>query len=138
MVVYGVALLAVCLLAGAFIGDLLGVLVGVDANVGGVGIAMIILVLTVDYMKKKNKLTINFEAGIAFWSAMYIPIVIAMAAKQNVVAAIDGGPVAILAGIVAVAVSWAMVPLLSNIGKKKYEANEAKVIGGDNHVRNIK
>src|SRR3954471_7369373 len=35
MTVFGVALLALCTLAGVFIGDLLGVALGVKANVGG-------------------------------------------------------------------------------------------------------
>lgn len=47
---------------------------------------------------------------------MYIPIVIAMAASQNVLGALAGGPLAILAGVAVVAISWACVPLLS--GKK--------------------
>ena len=45
MVVYGVALLAFCMLVGVFLGDLLGKLIGVDANVGGIGIAMLLLIL---------------------------------------------------------------------------------------------
>ena len=36
MIIYGVAFLAVCTLAGIFIGELLGKLIGVPANVGGV------------------------------------------------------------------------------------------------------
>ena len=44
MVVYGVALLAFCMLTGIFLGDLLGQLIGVDANVGGIGIAMLLLI----------------------------------------------------------------------------------------------
>src|SRR3954462_4401703 len=40
MVVYGVALLSACMLVGMFVGDLLGMAIGVKANVGGVGIAM--------------------------------------------------------------------------------------------------
>lgn len=49
---------------------------------------------------------------------MYIPIVVAMAAQQNVVAAVSGGPVAVLAGTLAVVVSFALVPLISRIGPK--------------------
>ncbi|GIT20730.1 MAG: hypothetical protein CM1200mP40_04120 [Gammaproteobacteria bacterium] len=46
---------------------------------------------------------------------MYIPIVVAMAARQNVAAAVDGGMLALLAGIAAVVVSFALVPVLSKI-----------------------
>ena len=44
MVIYGVALLAFCMLMGVFLGDLLGQLLGVQANVGGVDIAMLLLI----------------------------------------------------------------------------------------------
>ena len=43
---------------------------------------------------------------------MYIPIVVAMAAKQNVVAAVTSGWMAITAGVAAVIVSFAFIPLL--------------------------
>jgi malonate transporter MadL subunit len=56
------------------------------------------------------------KKGIGFWSAMYIPIVVAMAAKQNVVAAISSGWMAIVAGVAAVVVSFAMIPVLAKIG----------------------
>ena len=45
MVVYGVALLSFCMLVGVLVGDLLGQLIGVQANVGGVGIAMLLLIV---------------------------------------------------------------------------------------------
>jgi malonate transporter MadL subunit len=48
---------------------------------------------------------------------MYIPIVVAMAARQNVVAAVSGGWVAIAAGAAAVAAGLALVPLLARAGK---------------------
>ena len=98
MVIYGVALLAFCTLAGIFIGDLLGDLIGVQANVGGVGIAMLLLLVLSSYSNKKLVLGEPTAKGINFWSAMYIPIVVAMAAKQNVIAAISSGWMAIIAG----------------------------------------
>lgn len=117
MVIYGVALLASCLLAGLFLGDLLGILVGVDANVGGVGLAMILLILFSDKMRRTGRLNPLTEQGVLFWSAIYIPVVVAMAAKQNVIAAVDGGPAAILAGVGAVGLSFLLVPVLSRIGR---------------------
>ncbi|WP_158734716.1 malonate transporter subunit MadL [Alteribacillus sp. YIM 98480] len=129
MVVYGVALLAICMLTGVMAGDLLGTVLGIDANVGGVGIAMIMLVLLVDRLKQKNKLKEKSQEGLSFWSAMYIPIVVAMSAQQNVAGALEGGPMAILAGVLAVTASFALVPVLSNIGKGKPESflNENKM-----------
>lgn len=119
MAIYGVALLSICMLVGVFVGDLLGKLVGVSANVGGVGVAMLMLVFLVDYLKKKKKLDIKSQEGLSFWSAMYIPIVVAMAAQQNVVAALKGGPLALIAGVAATAASVALVPVIAKIGQGK-------------------
>ncbi len=49
MIIYGVALLSGCLLVGMLAGEVFGVLLGVSANVGGVGIAMLLLVLLPGY-----------------------------------------------------------------------------------------
>ncbi|NGO69701.1 malonate transporter subunit MadL [Streptomyces boncukensis] len=116
MVLYGVAALAVCLLVGTLIGELLGVAVGVDANVGGVGFAMIMLVLVTHWLRGKGRFPEATAQGVLFWSAMYIPIVIAMAATQNVAKAVTGGPMAILAGLAALAAGAALVPAVARIG----------------------
>ena len=118
MIIYGVALLSLCTLAGLFIGEILGVLLGVPANVGGVGIAMLLLIFVGGYLGKRGLLSAKTEQGVEFWSAVYIPIVVAMAAQQNVLGALSG---AILAGIAAVAVAFALVPLLDRFGRKKAE-----------------
>jgi len=117
MVIYGVALLASCMLAGVLVGDLLGRLIGVQANVGGVGIAMLLLLVFSNLSPHRFRLSPITQSGIHFWSAMYIPIVVAMAARQNVVAAVSGGWVAIVAGAAAVAAGLALVPLLARAGK---------------------
>jgi malonate transporter MadL subunit len=117
MVIYGVALLSFCMLVGVFLGELLGALIGVQANVGGVGIAMLLLIVLSNQSSKKLQLSPITASGIGFWSAMYIPIVVAMAARQNVVAAVSSGWMAIIAGILAVAASFAMIPLLARIGQ---------------------
>ena len=119
MVIYGVSLLAVCLLAGLFLGDLLGQLIGVQANVGGVGIAMLLLILAANRLNRTRAILPKTEQGILFWSGIYIPIVVAMAARQNVVAAVDGGFAALLAGALAVVVCLALVPVISRIGAEK-------------------
>ena len=121
MVIYGVMLLSACYLIGVVAGDALGALLGVQANVGGVGIAMLILILVAGALKERDvallKLEPITESGITFWSAMYIPIVIAMAAKQNVVAALSSGWLAIIAGVLAVVVSFAMIPVLARLAR---------------------
>lgn len=123
MIILGVAMLAGSLLAGSVIGSLLGELLGVDANVGGVGIAMLILIVSTNFLTRKGRLSSDTAGGISFWSAMYIPIVVAMAATQNVVGALTAGPVAIVAGVVAVIVSFALVPVLSRV-RVSDETNE--------------
>ncbi|WP_022706264.1 MULTISPECIES: malonate transporter subunit MadL [Paracoccus] len=119
MIIYGVAALAACHLAGVILGDLLGAVLGVQSNVGGVGFAMLILVVLTDWMRRTGRLPKLTEQGVLFWSAMYIPIVVAMAAKQNVVAALAGGPVAIIAGVGATVVCVAMVPVIAGIGGRE-------------------
>ena len=117
MVIYGVALLSFCMLVGVFVGDLLGELIGVQANVGGVGIAMILLLVLSSFDSREFKLGPITEKGIGFWSAMYIPIVVAMAARQNVFSALSGGWMAIVAGVAAVAASFALIPVLAHLGQ---------------------
>jgi malonate transporter MadL subunit len=119
MVIYGVALLSFAYLAGQILGDLLGKLIGVKANVGGVGISIFLLLLLIEYFTKKGKLNIQSQDGLKFWGAMYIPIVVAMAAQQNVMAAIKGGPLALLAGVITVIIMFLLIPLLDKVGKKE-------------------
>jgi len=117
VVIYGVALLSFCMLVGVFVGDLLGETMGVQANVGGVGIAMLLLLVLSNLGSREAALSPITEKGIGFWSAMYIPIVVAMAARQNVFAALSGGWMAIVAGVAAVTASFAMIPLLARLGR---------------------
>ena len=117
MIIYGTALLAACHLIGLFLGDLLGALIGVKSNVGGVGIAMLMLIGLKMYLQGKGLMPKETEAGVGFWGAMYIPVVVAMAASQNVVAALKGGPVALLSAIGAVAACACVIAALSRSGK---------------------
>ncbi|MFJ4143456.1 malonate transporter subunit MadL [Pseudomonas sp. NPDC089734] len=117
MIIYGVALLAICTLAGVILGDLLGVLLGVKSNVGGVGIAMILLICARLWMQKHGGMTKDCEMGVGFWGAMYIPVVVAMAAQQNVVTALKGGPVAVLAAIGSVVLCAVTITLISRTNR---------------------
>jgi len=117
VVIYGVALLAFCMLVGVFVGDLLGAVMGLPANVGGVGIAMILLLVLSNLGSREPTLGPITQKGIGFWSAMYIPIVVAMAARQNVFSALSGGWMAIVAGVAAVAASFALIPVLARWGQ---------------------
>lgn len=117
MAIYGTALLASCLLVGLLVGNLLGWAIGVDANVGGVGIAMLLLIVSCERLQRAGRLPAPSERGIAFWSAIYIPVVVAMAASQNVLAAVRGGPLALVAGTLVVFSGFLLVPLIARLGK---------------------
>ncbi len=121
MIIYGVALLAGCFLVGNIIGDVLGALLGVKANIGGVGFAMLFLIIISTWAQEKGIMKAPEEQGIKFWSAMYIPIVVAMSSIQNVAAALSGGVVALGGGALAVALGFFLIPVLS----KKTESSEA-------------
>jgi malonate transporter MadL subunit len=98
-------------------GDWLGILLGFGGNVGGVGFAMALLILVNTLLKDRKAIAAQTEEGILFWSAMYIPIVVAMSATQNVKAALTGGWVAVLVGIFATLACFLLVPSLSKVGK---------------------
>jgi malonate transporter MadL subunit len=128
MVIYGVAILSLSMLTGLFLGDLLGIAIGVQANVGGVGIAMLLLIWLSNRSGRDFQLDAMTANGITFWSAMYIPIVVAMAATQNVFAALKGGPLALLAGTLAVAGSFALIPLMTKLYCRKDPANQEETL----------
>ena len=138
MIIYGVGLLALCTLVGVVMGDMLGVLFGVKSNVGGVGIAMILLIFIRIWMDKRGFMTAETEMGVVFWGTMYIPIVVAMAAQQNVISAVSSGHMAIFAAITTVAVCTLTIAGLSRYKKGEHlpdedEFNTVKV-GDKAHV----
>lgn len=116
MIIYGVVLLAFCFLTGNYIGDILGALLGVKANVGGVGFAMLLLIILTNKGIDAGWLDKKGQEGIAFWSAMYIPIVVAMSSIQDVVAALSGGTIAVLGGVLGVALGFVFIPILRKFG----------------------
>lgn len=115
MIIYGTALLAVCYLLGVYIGELLGKILGVEANVGGVAIAMILLIIGKEWLAKKGLLPKSTQFGVLYWAGMYIPIVVAMAAGQNVVAALSGGMVAAVVSVIALTATVFIVRWLNGM-----------------------
>ena len=99
-------------------GNLLGELININTDVGGVGFSMIILIVSSIYLKKKGWLIPETEKGVLFWSSIYIPIIVAMAATLNVKAAVSGGLVALLAGVITTIFCMILVPVLSKIGSR--------------------
>ena len=132
MTIFGVALLAVCTLIGAWLGDLLGMALHVKSNVGGVGIAMILLILARAFLQKRGALSHPMKLGVEFWASLYIPIVVAMASIQNVAGAIKGGPVVVTAALGSVLLCWGVMALIGRFGRDEAsEPRAARVLAGD-------
>jgi len=119
MKIYGVAFLAACFLLGQLAGKYLGIALGVGGNVGGVGLAMLLLVVVNDRFYNKTSIHPETKSGIIFWSTMYIPVVIAMASVLNVKVALTGGWVAVFSGIIATSCCYLLIPMLSRLAKTK-------------------
>ena len=122
--IYGVALLAACMFFGSLIGNLLGLATGLGSDIGGVGFAMLLLLVVTNSKKITDKLPKGYEKGLEFWKAMYIPVVIAMSASENVFQALSGGLIAVIAGIAAVGVAFVLPILLNRMASKKNGAKE--------------
>lgn len=121
MFIYGTALLAVCHLLGILLGELLGAALGVKTNVGGVGIAMLLLIGTRLWLHRIGRLSTISEGGVHYWAALYIPVVVAMALQQNVVAALRGGPVAVIAAVGSVVVCGLVVSFINRTEPEHHE-----------------
>ena len=131
MKIYGVALLAACFLAGKLLGNVLGNLINIESDIGGVGFAMLLLMVSSMYLRKKGWMVEETKKGILFWSSIYIPIVVAMAATLNVNAAMSGGVVTLFAGIVVTLVCMLLVPFLSKIGRRSETVLSEKTKNGN-------
>lgn len=107
--IYGIAIVSGSMFCGFMAGESLGALVGVGSNVGGVGFAMIILILLTRWISQKGRLTENIDDGIKFCQAMYLPVVVAMTASQDVLQAVKSGPFPIFTGIMVCAVGFLLV-----------------------------
>ena len=124
--IYGVALLAACMFVGSLVGNLLGLATGVDKDIGGVGFAMLLLILITSSRKANKILPKDYEKGINFWQQMYIPVTIAMAASQNVVSAMSGGIIALALGIGVVLLMLLLIPVFNKFNKTDAENKETE------------
>ena len=68
MIIYGLMLMGLCMFAGLIVGDLLGLLLGISANIGGVGFAMLFLVVISQKLTEKGLLSKPAEQGVGFWN----------------------------------------------------------------------
>jgi malonate transporter MadL subunit len=119
MPIYGTALLSFCLLIGLALGRLIGFMLGVDADIGGVGIAMILVIVGCDVLRRRGLMKEPTECGITYWGQIYVPIVVAMAASQNVLGALSGGMMAVVAGLSTVTLSFLLVGVLARKSQKE-------------------
>jgi malonate transporter MadL subunit len=124
MIIYGVAVLAACFMAGRIFGEYLGQLIGIDANVGGVGFSMILLILVTQWLRKVKGWNTQAEAGVLFWSNLYIPVIVVMSAIQNVKGALSSGMIAVLTGVIPTAICFMLVPLISRKRSTMIEPSE--------------
>ncbi|WP_274572527.1 malonate transporter subunit MadL [Neisseria leonii] len=116
MIIYGTAILAACHLLGEYFGNTLGQFLGVKANVGGVAIAMVLLIAAKEYLARKGLMPQPTRFGILYWSGLYIPIVVAMSAGQNVVSALSGGTAGILVAVASLAGTVYLIRVMNKSG----------------------
>jgi len=131
MTIYGVALMAICSLIGVGIGDFLGDLLHVKANLGGVGFAMILLLAARAYLQRNKALSSGIVLGTEFWATMYIPIAVALAATQDVAAAVSSGPMVFVAGFATFLLLALMVGLFSRFDRHREKPETEEPILGD-------
>ena len=116
--IYGVATLSACMLLGSLIGSVFGDVIGAGREIGSVGFAILLLIfLTNSKLKFVEKPA--FVQGITFWKSMFIPVVIAMTATQDVFHMLSSSIVAIVAGAAAVGASFLMLWVLHKLDEKK-------------------
>jgi malonate transporter MadL subunit len=84
---------------------------------------MLLLVAATGWLRQSGRLPAATQDGIAFWSGIYIPIVVAMAASLDVRAAVSGGLLAAITGNATVAACLALVPALTRL--VPHDASEA-------------
>ena len=109
---YALVTLALCMLLGKYIGTLLGTAVGIGADVGGVGFAILLLLFVTNCKKFTFTQKPEFIQDMNFWKKMYIPVVVAMAASQNVYRMLNSGMVALIGGAAAVAFPFLLLYFL--------------------------
>jgi malonate transporter MadL subunit len=128
--IYGTAVLAACYLIGLTFGELLGTWMGIKANVGGVGLAMLLLLIA-RWVARRRDADKPLLSGVQFWGGMYIPVVVATALQLDVHKALGAGFVALLAAVITVLACGLLVRWI-NRHEPAVAATTAE--GSDTHV----
>lgn len=134
MIIYGLTLLSACMFIGILLGNILGNLLGIPADIGGVGFAMMLLMMANELFNKKGWMKPATASGITFWSALYIPIVVAMSAIQNVHAAVSGGTMAFAAGALGCILLWPLIRVITKLATVN-ENWEAELAASSNKTK---
>lgn len=134
MSIYGVAIISICLIAGNFCGNILGIVLGIDYSVGAVGISMIFLILVTNFSSLKDKISKDTASGLNFWQSMYIPVVVAMSSTQNVAKAISGGLVAIVIGLLSAFSCFYLLPVINKLFKNNDINSKVEVGKNENNI----
>lgn len=115
MIIYGTALLAVSYLLGVFLGGLLGKILGVEANIGGVAIAMILLIVGKELLAKKA-ISLSLPSLVFYTGQVCISLSLLLWLQgQNVVAALSGGMVAAVVSVIALTATVFVVRWLNSM-----------------------
>ena len=125
--IYGVALLSACAFIGSFLGELLGEAIGLGKDVGGVGFAMVLLLIVTNSKKINKILPQDYTKGINFWKEMFIPVIIAMSASTDVVHALNGGALALTLGVGIVIIMLLLSPVFNKFGGNSDDVTETEV-----------
>lgn len=129
MEIYGLGLVGACMFIGSTIGGIVGKILGVSGDVGGVGFSMLLLIIITNKLEDKGKaLSENTGNGIKLLSSLYIPITVAMSARQDVVSAFKGGLAPLLAGTLATLVGLYLVPVICKLAEPEYKPSFKRIL----------
>lgn len=117
MPIYGTALLSLCLLTGLTVGRLIGAALGVDADIGGVGIAMILLIVGCDALQRRGPMKAPTERH-RFGARCICPSW-SRWQRARMCSEHFRAVMAIVAGLAAVAASFVLVAVLAKSGSKE-------------------
>ena len=124
--IYGVAVLAACTILGKIAGSILGFELGTGSDLGGVGFGMLLLLYVTNSKRFEPIRTETFSRAINFCRSLFIPVVVAMTASQDVAGAMSCGAVAILSGLIPVLVAFVVLAIVSRL-MKEHSGKEGKL-----------
>lgn len=114
-IMFGFAIVSFCYIVGKWIGMSFGAMIGVG-DVGGVAFAMMGVVVLSNTRFWAGRVDDRIKNGVIIASAIYLPVIVAMVYKTNVWGAVQAGPIAIIAGFVAILTGLLLVRPLASIG----------------------